>query len=45
MIDNSIIYFNEIIRPSFYCAKVCKVVQETSEYLFPKLLLYLVVPE
>ena len=41
MIDNGIIYSNEIIRPNIYCAKICKVEQEASDYLFPKLLVYL----
>ena len=41
MIDNSVIYSNPIIRPSFYCANICKLEQEASEYLFPKLLIYL----
>jgi len=40
-IDNSVIYSNELVRPSFYCAKVCKLEEEASDYLFPKLLIYL----
>ena len=41
MIDNSVIYSNPLIRPSFYCANICKLEQEPSDYLFPKLLIYL----
>jgi len=42
MIDNSIIYNNPIIPNGFYYAKVIEAEAEPSDYLFPKLLIKLI---